>query len=220
MANIALINDTTNNLWTYSPSIDKQTGNILILNTANKFLDKNIKITPSVTAASGYSLSISDVQGNDPVTIGAVSSGYYPITVNNLRITGTLSASIPGWFSNGQAVDSDTDNVIVGKIIAGTASTPATTITTNPTITINSTGLITASYSGSKNITPTITAGYITAGTAGKITTTGTATLQLSTQGAATITPGPTSQVAVAAGKYTIGVVTVAGVPLAAGCNF
>ena len=42
--NIKLNNDTANNIWTYSQQIDSESGNTLILNTANKFLDKDIKI--------------------------------------------------------------------------------------------------------------------------------------------------------------------------------
>lgn len=64
-------------------------------------------------------------------------------------------------------------------ISSGSARTPATTITANPTISIDSDGLITASVSGSKNITPTVTAGYVSSGTSGTVTVTGSATNQM-----------------------------------------
>jgi hypothetical protein len=52
----------------------------------------------------------------------------------------------------------------------------------------------------------TQSAGYVSAGTT-------TGTLQLTTQAAATITPSTSEQTAVAAGKYTTGVVKVAAMP-------
>ena len=66
------------------------------------------------------------------------------------------------------------------SVASGSARTPATTITANPTITIDgATGEITASVSASKSITPTVSAGYVSAGTAGTVTASGSATEQL-----------------------------------------
>lgn len=104
------------------------------------------------------------------------------------------------------------DNVTI-TTSAGSATTPATTITANPTISVNSSGLITATTSATQNITPTVSAGYVGAGTAGTVTVSGSKTQQLSTQAATTITPSTTQQTAVAAGKYTTGAVTVAAMP-------
>jgi hypothetical protein len=69
-----------------------------------------------------------------------------------------------------------------------------------PSISVNSSGLITASA--------TQTAGYVAAGTK-------TGTKQLTTQAAKTITPSTSSQTAVAKGVYTTGAVTVAAIPSA-----
>lgn len=135
--NITLTNDTTNSVWTYSPQITKQSGNILVLNTANKFLDKNIKITPTMATASNYSLSISNISGSDTVTVGDIDNeGYYPIIANNLSVTGTLSASTAGWFSSGEGTDNDTDSVTVGKIKEGSyeASIDSHRLTTIPIV--------------------------------------------------------------------------------------
>mgnify|MGYP006873044499 CR=1 FL=1 len=71
----------------------------------------------------------------------------------------------------------------------GSATTPATTITANPSISVNSAGLITATASASQNITPTVTSGWIQAGTAGTVTVSGSNTQQLTTKGATAITP-------------------------------
>lgn len=65
-----------------------------------------------------------------------------------------------------------------------------------PVITVSSSGLITATSNQS--------AGLVAAGTK-------TATNQLTTQSATTITPGNVAKTAVSAGKYTTGAVTVAG---------
>lgn len=65
-----------------------------------------------------------------------------------------------------------------------------------PTISVSSGGLITASATQGE--------GYVAAGTK-------SATKQLTTQAAKTITPGTTQQTAVASGRYTTGAVTVKG---------
>lgn len=65
-----------------------------------------------------------------------------------------------------------------------------------PTIDVSAGGLITATTEQEK--------GYVSGGTK-------SATQQLTTQGAATITPGTTAQTAVASGRYTTGDVVVAG---------
>jgi hypothetical protein len=65
-----------------------------------------------------------------------------------------------------------------------------------PTISVSSAGLITAAA--------TQTAGYVAAGTK-------SATKQLTTQAAKTVTPSTSNQTAVASGRYTTGAVTVKG---------
>ena len=65
-----------------------------------------------------------------------------------------------------------------------------------PMIDVSAGGLITATTEQAK--------GYVPGGTK-------SATQQLTTQGAATITPGTTAQTAVASGRYTTGAVQVAG---------
>ena len=77
-----------------------------------------------------------------------------------------------------------------------TVSAMPTATQATPSISVSSSGLITASA--------TQTAGYVTAGTK-------SATKQLTTQAAKTITPSTSSQTAVASGVYTTGAVTVVG---------
>lgn len=96
-------------------------------------------------------------------------------------------------------------------IASGTATTPATSISAVPVLSINTaTGVITGTVSASQNITPTVSAGYVSAGTAGTISVSGSDTLALTAQAAQTITPGTTAQT-IAAGQYLTGTQTIAG---------
>ena len=154
-----------------------------------------------------------------PATISGTAASITTGT-NTLTLTKTVSITpsvTAGYISAGTAGNSSvslTANVTVNPTLTASGATvtvPAgyyssqatksvsTTTHPNPTVSVNSsTGLITASH--------TQTAGYVSAGT-----TTGTS--QLSTQAAATITPTTSAQTAVAAGKYTLGAVTVAAIP-------
>ena len=97
------------------------------------------------------------------------------------------------------------------NIASGTATTPATSISAVPVLSINTaTGVITGTVSASQNITPTVSAGYVSAGTAGTISVSGSDTLALTAQAAQTITPGTTAQT-IAAGQYLTGAQTIAG---------
>jgi len=113
-----------------------------------------------------------------------------------------------------QQSGTDVTNYATASVKSGAVSTPATTITSNPTISINtSTGLITATNSKTQSVTPTVsTAGWISSGTAGTITVSGSGISQLSVQAATTITPTTSEQTAVAANKYTTGIVKVAAI--------
>lgn len=97
------------------------------------------------------------------------------------------------------------------SIASGSATTPSTTITSNPTISVNSsTGLITVTVSASQSVTPTVSAGYVSSGTAGTITVSGSDTEQLTVQAAQTIVPTTSAQT-IAAGTYLTGAQTIAG---------
>ena len=97
------------------------------------------------------------------------------------------------------------------NIASGTATTPATSISAVPVLSINTaTGVITGTVSASQNITPTVSAGYVSSGTAGTISVSGSDTLALTAQAAQTITPGTTAHT-IAAGQYLTGAQTIAG---------
>lgn len=118
---------------------------------------------------------------------------------------------------NGTVISLDTDGKYIEKditltlnVVGGSATTPDTVITANPTISVDSSGLITATNNKTQNITPTVSAGYVSSGTAGTITVSGSNTSQLTTQAAQTITPTTTDQT-ITSGKYLTGAQTIKG---------
>ena len=97
------------------------------------------------------------------------------------------------------------------SVASGSATTPATSISVTPTISVNSsTGLISVSVSDSQSVTPTVSAGYVSSGTAGTVSVSGSETEQLTVQAAQTITPS-TSDTTIAAGQFLTGAQTIKG---------
>lgn len=166
----------------------------------NKFITKDNKVLLDLT---------SDTVAADKMVKGVTSHDKY----GNL-VTGTIESKT----SNDLTVSGATVNVPAGhystaasaSLPIGSATTPATTITKNPTISVSSAGKITASVSGTQSVTPSVTAGYVSSGTAGTITVSGSATKTLTTQAAQTITPG-TSNKTIASGRYLTGTQTIKG---------
>lgn len=152
----------------------------------------------------------------DTVTAANLLDGFIATAADGSRYEGTIATKTESDLTaSGSKVTVPSGYYAAAAskaVAAGTATTPATSITTTPTITVSSTGLITATVSSSKSITPTVSAGYISSGTAGTVTASGSNTSQLSTQAAATISPTESVQTAVASGKYTTGVVSVGAI--------
>jgi len=160
--------------------------------TAGKLMDRNEKV------------SITIPQQNLPTTTSTTSSGTNKATIG--RSTSTRYINIPTGFNDSAAY------YTISAVANGSATTPDTTIYSIPTISIDSsTGGITAVNNETQSVTPTVVAGYVSSGTAGTITVSGGASTTLSTVNGATITPTTSNQTAVAAGKYTLGAITVAG---------
>ena len=101
-------------------------------------------------------------------------------------------------------------SVQINAMPSGSATTPATTITANPSISVNLFGEITASVSKSQKVTPTVSPGYVSSGTYGTVTVSGSSTEQLTTKTAQTYTPTTTNQT-IAAGQYLTGAQTILG---------
>lgn len=160
--------------------------------TASKGTVSNhaISVTPSVTNVTGY------------ITGGTKTGTAVSVSASEL-VSGTKSITSSG--------TTDVTNYASASVAAGSATTPATTITANPSISVSSGGLITATASATKSITPTVGAGYVSSGTAGTVTVSGSNTSQLSTQAAQTIHPSTVEQ-SVTAGVYLTGDQTIAPV--------
>lgn len=117
------------------------------------------------------------------VTVAAIPSDYVGSAIerrdsSDLIATGNLVNVPAGYYAENE-----------GKAIAeGSATTPATTIAANPTISVGSDGKITASVSASQSVTPTVSVGYVVSGTAGTVSVSGSATEQMTLRTSADLT--------------------------------
>ena len=182
-------------------------------NIADAIEAKGVTV-PSSTKIDGYAPLIAQIPTGNVV----ITETPDPAGGTVLEVTGGIDLSNDTVAADkllyGYTAHDSTGTAITGSLASGSATTPTTTITANPTISVNSsTGEITATASASESVTPTVSPGVVSSGTAGTITVSGSSTSQLTTQAAATITPTTSSQTAVAAGVYTTGAVTVGAIP-------
>ena len=161
--------------------------------------------------------SVQTAVGAEKFTTGAVKVGAIPSDYVGSGITQRSSADLSASGDTVTAPSGYYAESASKSVASGSATTPATSITANPTISVDSsTGLISASVSASKSVTPTVSAGYVSNGTSGTVSVSGSNTEQLSTQAGTTITPTTSEQTAVSAGKYTLGDVKVSAMPTGA----
>jgi hypothetical protein len=130
----------------------------------------------------------------NPGTASDMLSGKQLIDASGNVITGTIATKT----SSNLTASGATVTVPAGYYASQATKSVATASQAVPSISVNSSGVITAA---SYQID-----GYVSAGTK-------SATKQLTTQAAKTITPTKSSQTAVASGRYTTGTVTVAAIP-------
>ena len=165
--------------------------------------------------------------GSNDATTTAPTSGYF-ISVQSAANTATINA-IPAVSSAGYGTPTSgqyiaiNDSKTVGAAASDITYIPITAgsatingqISQIPTISIcANNGLITASNNATKNLTPTITPGWIESGTQGSVTVSGTTSTQLTTKGGATYYPSTTDQ-SIASGRWLTGTQTFKAVAIA-----
>lgn len=167
------------------------------------------------TENGGSAITVVQLNANANGTYNApADTAYDPVIVS---VTPSLQSKSVNPATSQQTVSPDSgydglSSVTVNAMPIGSATTPSTSIIANPTISVDSSGLVTATTSASESITPTVSAGYVSTGTSGTVSVSGSTTQQLSTQPATTITPTESQQTAVASGKYTTGAVLVGAI--------
>ena len=161
---------------TINDTLDEHGGTVRTITAVNLSGDT----TNAAVTLQGYTGH--DADGN-PFVGTYVPSGSSTLITKTITVNGTYRASDD---------NADGFSQVTVNVPQPTSVTQAT-----PTITVNASGLITASA--------TQTAGYVAAGTK-------SATEQLSTQAGTTITPTESEQTAVAAGKFTTGAVKVGAI--------
>lgn len=162
---------------------------------------------------SGYSAVNVSVDGSSPISLQAKTAtptesqqtvtpdtgygGLSSVTVEAID-SEYVGSDVARRTSSNLTVSGATVTAPAGYYASSASKSVATATQATPGIEVSSAGLITASA--------TQTAGYVSAGTK-------SATHQLTTQAAKTITPTKSSQTAVSSGRYTTGAVTVAAIP-------
>jgi len=190
------INITTNgthDVTTYaSANIQVPTNSDPSLQSKTASPTENVQV---ITADTGY-------DGLNQVTVEAISSTYVGSDITHRSVT-DLSASggsvtVPAGYYSEQVSKS---------VASGSVTAPASISATSSTI---SAGTNTITLTKLVSITPSVTAGYVSSGTARDSSVSLTA--NVTTKGAATITPTKSVQT-IASGTYLTGTQTIAAIP-------
>lgn len=155
-------------------------GNAEFVDTSDATLDDAGKLPLGVTAYADGTKYTGTAAEND--------SG-------DLTVSGATVTAPAGYYSSSASA----------SVASGSATAPATVSGTSATV---STGTNTITLSKTVSVTPVVSAGYVSAGTAGNSDVSLTAAV--TTKAAATITPGTSNQT-IAAGTYLTGAQTIEG---------
>lgn len=156
-------------------------GNAEFFDVSDATLDSNSKLLSGVTAYGG----------NGTKYTGTIATK----TSSDLTVSGATVTAPAGYYATNATK----------TIASGSATAPASISGTSATV---STGTNTITLSKSVSVTPSVTAGYVSSGTAGNSAVSLTASV--TTKAAATITP-TTSNQEIAAGTYLTGKQTILG---------
>lgn len=167
--------------------------------------------TPAVTiprsGASGDALFVDTSDAT--LTSGSQMLDGVTSYANGTKITGSIQTKSGSDLTvSGSTVTVPAGNYATSasaSVAAGSATAPATISGTSATV---STGTNTITLAKTVSVTPAVSAGYVSSGTAGNSNVSLTASV--TTKAAATITPGTTDQT-IAAGTYLTGAQTIAG---------
>ena len=179
-----------------SAKIDVFDDYIAQIPTGGSYQSKTISPTESsqtVSPDSGYDALSS-------VTVNAISNTYVGSGIarkssSDLTASGA-TVTVPAGYYSSQATKS---------VSNGSATAPASISGSSATV---STGTNTLTLTKTVRVTPSVSAGYVSAGTAGNSSVSLTASV--ATKAAATITPGTTNQT-IASGTYLTGTQTISG---------
>lgn len=156
----------------------------------------------TVTVPAGYYSS----QATKSVTTMTLPTSATSSATSGYTSKATISRSTSNQYINiPPGYNSAGGYYLISAVPNGTASGPSTVSGTAATV---SNGTNTITLTKTVSITPTISAGYISSGTATNATVTLTA--NVTTKAAATITPGTSNQT-IASGTYLTGTQTIAG---------
>lgn len=166
------------------------------------------KVTIPLSTGSG-SAEFIDVSDSTLDSGDKLLSGETAYGAGGVKITGTIeSKSGSDLTVSGATVTVPAGNYATQatkSVASGSATAPASISGSSASV---STGTNTITLSKTISVTPTVSAGYVSSGTAGNSSVSLTASV--TTKAAATITPGTSNQT-IAAGTYLTGAQTIAG---------
>ena len=180
MASVVIRNVTYNDVPSVEIPLAGGGGNAVFVDTSDATLTGGAQMLNSVTAYA-----------NGTKYTGSITTK----TGSDLSASGD-TVTVPAGYYASQATKA---------VSAGSATAPSTISGTSASV---STGTNTLTLSKTISVTPTVSAGYVSAGTAGNASVSLTASV--TTKGAATITP-TTSNQTIASGTYLTGTQTISG---------
>lgn len=173
--------------WTLDLALDAQS-KTLTLGTADKYVDKDIELDIAVRdgagSISGGALTHGGITTTDKTYLTGTSTNGYKVTMSNQASVGAISVPIStaGWIDNGDiaskaatSADTVSTDFYVKKGSASVSSSQSIPVSGSIK---NNGGTLTANFSGSKSITGSATAGWVTGVTAATVQASGSATAE------------------------------------------